>query len=383
MARSACFKACRPTSVATISTFHDSANESESAMVMAIEYGSSPVEQPALQIRNMRGFFQNFFACNSGSTRFSNVSYTPGYLKKLVSCVSKRSSIASYSRFDFLIARSRSVPRSIPLERRCSRTRVEKKRSRDSSKQIPVRSSISMRISLNSCSLSPCACPWRSVIVFPFSGSHSLAPQARRAKSRFLTRCACRDRPIRFFTRSSRCRSLGRRTELRQRFVQLIRQFDELAHRCHRSARSLRGLPRDAGDDLHRVRHAFRSAHLLFRCQRNFLNQLCRLAHDVRNGVQRASRLVGQPGSTFHFLRAFFHDDYGFVRLRLNRFNEGGDVLRRAAAVFRELPDFVRDDRETATGFARACCFDGRIQCQQVRLFRDVVNHVDDSRNLQ
>src|SRR6266852_5910707 len=170
MARSACFNACRPTTVARISTFHDSANESESAMVMAIEYGSSPVEQPALQIRNMRGFFQNFFVCNSGSTRFSNVSYTPGYRKKLVSCVSKRSSNASYSRLDVRIARNTSVPRSIPLERRCSRTRVEKKRSRDSSKQIPVRSSISMRISLNSCSLSPWPDPWRSLIVFPLLG---------------------------------------------------------------------------------------------------------------------------------------------------------------------------------------------------------------------
>src|SRR6266850_36702 len=332
MARSACFKACRPTSVARISTFHASANESESAMVMAIEYGSSPVEQPALQIRNMRGFFQNFFVCNSGSTRFSNVSYTPGYLKKLVSCVSNRSSNASYSRLDFRIARNKSVPRSIPLERKCSRTRVEKKRSRDSSKQIPVRSSISMRISLNSCSLSPSTCPWRSVIVFPFSGSYSLAPDTSRQESRFLTQCACRDGSIRIFTRRTRYRSLGRRSELRQRFVQLIRQFDELAHRCHGSARSLRGLPRNAGNDLHRVRHAFRPAHLLFRCQRNFLNQLCRLAHDVRNGVQRASRLVGQPSAAFHFLRAFFHDDYGFVRLRLNRFDEGGNVLRRAAA---------------------------------------------------
>ena len=27
--------------------------------------------------------------------------------------------------------------------------------------------------------------------------------------------------------------------ELRQRFIQLIRQFDQLAHGCHRSARSL------------------------------------------------------------------------------------------------------------------------------------------------
>src|SRR5207302_1047508 len=130
---------------------------------MPIEYGSSPVEQPALQILSVRGFFQNFFVCNSGSTRFSKASYTLGYRKKLVSCVSSRSSSPSYSMLDLRMARSSSVPRTIPLARRCSRTRVEKKRSRDSSKQIPVRSSINMRISLSSCSLSPCTCPARSL----------------------------------------------------------------------------------------------------------------------------------------------------------------------------------------------------------------------------
>src|SRR5712671_725861 len=82
---------------------------------MLTEYGSSPVEQPALQILSVRGFFQNFFVCNSGSTRFSNASYTPGYRKKLVSCVSSRSSRPSYSTLDLRMARSSSVPRSIPF----------------------------------------------------------------------------------------------------------------------------------------------------------------------------------------------------------------------------------------------------------------------------
>src|SRR6266481_9986120 len=291
MARSACFKACRPTSVARISTFHDSANESESAMVMAIEYGSSPVEQPALQIRNMRGFFQNFFMCNSGSTRFSNVSYTPGYRKKLVSCVSKRSSNASYSRLDFLIARSRSVPRSIPLERRCSRTRVERKRSRDSSKQIPVRSSISMRISPSSCSLSPCPCPCRSLIVLPFSGPRSYSRPCGEEEPRCLTKSACRDRPLGMFICCSR---FGGSTELCQRFVQLIRQLDKLAYGCHCPAGSLRRLPRNARNDLHGVRDSFCSAHLLFGSQRNFLYQFGRLAHHVGDSVQRAARLIGR-----------------------------------------------------------------------------------------
>src|SRR6266581_3133678 len=69
-------------------------------------------------MRNVRGFFQNFFTCSSGRTRFSKASYTPGYRKKLVSCVSNRSSSASYSRLDLRIKRSRSVPRSLAFGHR-------------------------------------------------------------------------------------------------------------------------------------------------------------------------------------------------------------------------------------------------------------------------
>src|SRR5882762_2930603 len=154
---------------------------------MPIEYGSSPVEQPALQILSVRGFFQNFFVCNSGSTRFSNASYTLGYRKKLVSCVSSRSSSPSYSTLDLRMARS------------SSRTRVEKKRSRDSSKQIPVRSSINMRISLSSCSLSPCTCPWRSLIVLPFSGPRSYLPPFGEVGRHCLTKSTCRDGSLGIF----------------------------------------------------------------------------------------------------------------------------------------------------------------------------------------
>src|SRR5690242_2927435 len=157
--------------------------------------------------------------------------------------------------------RSRSVPRESPLARKCSRTRVEKNRSRDSSKQMPVRSSISMRISLNSCSLSPWPGPWRSLIVLPFIGC-ALACRSKPGKSGRLTNRARWDGPIRFFFGTSG--GLGG-AELRQRLVQLIRKLYELADGRHCSACSLRSLSRNVGNDLHRVRDTFRSAHLLFR----------------------------------------------------------------------------------------------------------------------
>src|SRR5208282_1356954 len=171
------------------------------------------------------------------------------------------------------MARSKSVPRSRPLARKCSFTRAEKNRSRDSSKQIPVRSSISMRISLNSCSLRPCAGPWRSLITVPLL----LRPLAR-AENHCLPQSAGWDGPLGIFQTIAGLR-IG--SELRKCFVQLIGQFHELADRRDGSTRALRRLPRDAGNDLHRVRHAFRATHLLFGSQRYFLNEFRRLAHHV------------------------------------------------------------------------------------------------------
>src|SRR5277367_213007 len=182
-------------------------------------------------MRRVRGFFQNFFTCNSGSTRFSNASYTLGYLKRLVSWVKSPSSNASYSTFDFRIARSKSVPRSSPFARKCSFTRVEKNRARDSSKQIPVRSSISMRISLNSCSLRPCAGPCRSLITVPLLLRHFA-----RAENHCLPQSAGWDGPLGIFQNIA---GLRRRAELRQSFVQLIGKFHKLAYGCDCSSRTL------------------------------------------------------------------------------------------------------------------------------------------------
>ena len=93
--------------------------------------------------------------------------------------------------------------------------------------------------------------------------------------------------------------------------------------------------------------------------------------------------MIGEPRSHFHFARAFLHHHHRFVGLRLNGLDERGDVFRRAARVFREFADFVGDHGETAAGIARARRFNRRVQGEQVRLFRDVVNHVDDFRNFQ
>src|ERR1700723_650336 len=103
-----------------------------------------------------------------------------------------------------------------------------------------------MRISLNSCSLKRTAGPWRSLIVVTFRLRKVLTDQRGKLHAASELRIhrdvlPCRAHryvpPINFFS-ETRCRLLGC-TELRQRFVELIGKFHELADGCDRAARAL------------------------------------------------------------------------------------------------------------------------------------------------
>src|SRR5271163_377909 len=63
------------------------------------------------------------------------------------------------------------------------------------------------------------------------------------------------------------------RAELRKSFVELLGELHHVAYGGSRLPRALRGLPRNAGNDLHRVCDAFRSAYLLLGSEGNFLNE--------------------------------------------------------------------------------------------------------------
>src|SRR5215469_17952785 len=105
---------------------------------------------------------------------------------------------------------------------------------------MPVRSSISMRISLNSCSLKPCPAPWRSLMVITllphYGGRFSLLPNRSH-----------RDWAVHFLRRRATFRIC---TELCQSLVQLVGKLYELADRCDGAARALGRLARDIRDDL-------------------------------------------------------------------------------------------------------------------------------------
>src|SRR5258708_35297928 len=135
-----------------------------------------------------------------------------------------------------------------------------------------------MRISLNSCSLRPAAGPWRSLIFITFP----LRPLAEAGNYR-LTMSANRDGPLGFF--DSPGGRLRQGLELRQRFVQLVRKFYELADFCHRASCPLLSLARTVEVDLHFVRHPFLDSYLFFLTDVTFVNQLRRLAIDARTSV--------------------------------------------------------------------------------------------------
>src|SRR3954471_21542041 len=183
-----------------------------------------------------------------------------GYRKNDVSCVSKRSTSESYSTFEPFSSRIKSVPCATFFASMCSRTRNEKKRSREESKRIPERFSMSALISESSCSVTFGPAMVLSIIKIGFL----------LFVSRFPCRCSNQNsRNEQQETRnrlSSSCRHLhyvgaaARATtdaELRERFVQLLGEFHHVLDRTRRLSRALRGLASDVGDDLHRVRNTF------------------------------------------------------------------------------------------------------------------------------
>ena len=74
----------------------------------------------------------------------------------------------------------------------------------------------------------------------------------------------------------------------------------------------------------------------------------CRTTLEI--AYQRAARLNGQRCPGLHFLRAFFHDHHGFVRLRLDGLDQCGDVFVALQGVFRQLADFVEPMNSNTRG---------------------------------
>jgi len=78
----------------------------------------------------------------------------------------------------------------------------------------------------------------------------------------------------------------------------------------------------------------------------------------------------------FHALRRL----RGFV---LDRHHHAADVGCGFRRALRQLSDFVRDNGKSAPGLAGAGRFDVGVQCQQVGMFRHLIDDVGDGTNFQ
>ena len=117
---------------------------------------------------------------------------------------------------------------------------------------------------------------------------------------------------------------------------------------------------------------------------RDALRRLAALAREVAQVIGIGTVLVGRLRDGFIvFCDVLLHELQQAVRA----FGEVADRARHAARqrldflgrllrLFRELADFVGDDGEAASRFARARRLDGRIEREEVRLLGDVCNRV-------
>src|SRR5256885_16847555 len=152
-----------------------------------------------------------------------------------------------------------------------------------------------MRISLNSCSVKLISCPRLWLIVIRLA-----LPASAGVRNYRLPQSACWDGTLGFHCCAGSC--FRSRAELRQRFVQLVRQFNQLADRRDRAASTLRSLARNAGNNLHRVSDAFRTAHLLFGSERNFLNVFGGLPEDVGYIIDSWACWVGPRSIAYDYI---------------------------------------------------------------------------------
>ena len=93
--------------------------------------------------------------------------------------------------------------------------------------------------------------------------------------------------------------------------------------------------------------------------------------------------MIRQPRAHFHFFGAFFHDDYGFVGLRLDGLDERGNILGGGAGVLGQLAHLIGDHGKSAASITGARRFNGGVERQQIGLLGDVVDDVDDFRDFQ
>ena len=98
----------------------------------------------------------------------------------------------------------------------------------------------------------------------------------------------------------------------------------------------------------------------------------------LRHGAERLTRGGDDRGTLIDVLIPLTDGGNGVRRVLLDEADEVGDVLCRLARLLCELADFLCDNSESASCLTGACCLDGRIEREEIRLLGDPRYGVND-----
>src|SRR5262249_36743867 len=110
----------------------------------------------------------------------------------------------------------------------------------------------------------------------------------------------------------------------------------------------------------------------------DLLSELVHLSDDVRDLLEGRAEVVTEIESLVYDVGALFHVLNGLLGFLLNALNQLGNFAGGLRGFFREFTDFVCNDCEAESVLSGASCLNGRIQREQVGLFGEIVNNLDD-----
>src|SRR5262245_19353087 len=175
----------------------------------------------------------------------------------------------------------------------------------------------------------------------------------------------------------------GGQLEARKRRGQLVGDLDEISDGLARLEHRLLRPDGDLRDRLHCRGYPLGPARLLLRRQRDLPGQLGRSLGDTRDLLEAYLGERRQPEARFDLAGPLFHGDDHFPGLLLHGVDETRDRLGGRRGPLRQLPDLVGHDAKPPTSVAGARRLDGGVQREEVRVRFDLLDRVDDGRDLQ
>ena len=167
--------------------------------------------------------------------------------------------------------------------------------------------------------------------------------------------------------------------ERRRHAAALIRrQLREVADRLCGLPGTLRGLAGDLPDHAHGAGDVRGRGRLLLGGDGDVLDEGIEGVGYALDLGQRGTGVLGQARTGHHFGRGLLHRGDRFVSIGLNGLDQVFDASGRTRGTFCQALHFVGHDRETAARFTRRRRLDRRVQREDVRLLRDVVDEFND-----